>query len=286
MSVLLIAEHNNKELRPFTLNAVTAASQIDADVHALIIGQNCGDAAKALSELPIVKKVIQVEAAHYENFVAENFAPVVVKLANDYSHIICSANTFGKNLMPRIAAALDTSQISDITKVISPETFLRPIYAGNAFATVKSKDPKKCVTIRPTSFDPCESSGGSAPIEKADAGEEFNQTKFIKREEIKSDRPELGTARVVISGGRGMQSGDNFKLITSIADKLNAAIGASRAAVDAGYISNDHQVGQTGKVVVTDLYIEIGISGAIQHLAGMKESKIIVAINKDGEAPI
>jgi len=286
MSVLLIAEHNNKELRPFTLNAVTAASLIDADVHALIIGQSCGDAAKALSELPLVKKVIQVEASHYENFIAENFAPVVVKLANDYSHIICSANTFGKNLMPRIAAALDTSQISDITKVISPDTFLRPIYAGNAFATVKSKDPKKCVTIRPTSFDPCESSGGSAPIEKADAGEEFNQTKFIKREEIKSDRPELGTARVVISGGRGMQSGDNFKLITSIADKLNAAIGASRAAVDAGYISNDHQVGQTGKVVVPDLYIAVGISGAIQHLAGMKESKIIVAINKDGEAPI
>ena len=286
MSVLLIAEHNNKELRPFTLNAVTAASQIDADVHALIIGQSCGDAAKALSELPLVKKVIQVEAVHYENFIAENFAPVVVKLANDYSHIICSANTFGKNLMPRIAAALDTSQISDITKVISPDTFLRPIYAGNAFATVKSKDPKKCVTIRPTSFDPCESSGGSAPIEKADAGEEFNQTKFIKREEIKSDRPELGTARVVISGGRGMQSGDNFKLITSIADKLNAAIGASRAAVDAGYISNDHQVGQTGKVVGPDLYIAVGISGAIQHLAGMKESKIIVAINKDGEAPI
>ena len=286
MSALLIAEHNNKELRPFTLNAVTAASQIDADVHALIIGQSCGDAAKALSELPLVKKVIQVEASYYENFIAENFAPVVVKLANDYSHIICSANTFGKNLMPRIAAALDISQISDITKVISPDTFLRPIYAGNAFATVKSKDPKKCVTIRPTSFDPCESSGGSAPIEKADAGEEFNQTKFIKREEIKSDRPELGTARVVISGGRGMQSGDNFKLITSIADKLNAAIGASRAAVDAGYISNDHQVGQTGKVVVPDLYIAVGISGAIQHLAGMKESKIIVAINKDGEAPI
>ena len=286
MSVLLIAEHNNKELRSFTLNALTAASQIDADVHAIIIGQNCGDAAKALSELPLVKKVIHVEADHYENFIAENFAPVVVKLADNYSHIICSANTFGKNLMPRIAAALDTSQISDITKVISADTFLRPIYAGNAFATVKSKDTKKCITIRPTSFDPCESSGGSAPIEKADAGDEFNRTKFVKREEIKSDRPELGTARVVISGGRGMQSGDNFKLITSIADKLNAAIGASRAAVDAGYISNDHQVGQTGKVVVPDLYIAVGISGAIQHLAGMKESKIIVAINKDGEAPI
>ena len=286
MSVLLIAEHNNKELRPFTLNAATAAAQIDNDVHAVIIGQNCGEAAKALSELPLIKKVIQVEATYYENFVAENFAPVVVKLAENYSHIICSANTFGKNLMPRIAAALDTSQISDITKVISADTFLRPIYAGNAFATVKSKDTKRCVTIRPTSFDPCESSGGSATIEKAEASEEFTQTKFVKREEIKSDRPELGTARVVVSGGRGMQSGDNFKLITSIADKLNAAIGASRAAVDAGYISNDHQVGQTGKVVVPDLYIAVGISGAIQHLAGMKESKVIVAINKDGEAPI
>ena len=286
MSVLLIAEHNNKEVRPFTLNAVTAASQIDTDVHAVIIGQSCDAASKALSELPLVKKVIQVEAAHYENFIAENFAPVIVKLASNYTHIICSANTFGKNLMPRIAAALDTSQISDITKVVSTDTFLRPIYAGNAFATVKSKDPKKCITIRPTSFEPCESSGGSALIEKVDPGEEFTQTKFIKREEIKSDRPELGTARIVVSGGRGMQSGDNFKLITSIADKLNAAIGASRAAVDAGYISNDHQVGQTGKVVVPDLYIAVGISGAIQHLAGMKESKVIVAINKDGEAPI
>jgi len=286
MAVLLIAEHNNKELKPFTLNAVTAASQIDADVHALVIGNNSADAAKALSELPLVKKVLNVEAPHYENFVAENFAPVVIKLAENYSHIVCSANTFGKNLMPRIAANLDISQISDITKVISADTFLRPIYAGNAFATVKSNDPKKCVTIRPTSFDPCETSGGSAPIEKVDPSDEFASTKFIKREEIKSDRPELGTARVVVSGGRGMQNGDNFKLITAIADKLNAAIGASRAAVDAGYISNDHQVGQTGKVVVPDLYIAVGISGAIQHLAGMKESKIIVAINKDGEAPI
>ena len=286
MAVLLIVEHNNKELKAFTLNAATAASQIDGEVHALVIGNNCADAAKAASELPVVKKVITVEAAHYENFIAENFAPVVVKLAENYSHIVCSANTFGKNLMPRIAAKLDTSQVSDIIKVESQDTFVRPIYAGNAFATVKSNDAKKCVTIRPTSFDPCESSGGSAPIENAEAGEEFTTTKFIKREEIKSDRPELGTARVVVSGGRGMQNGDNFKLITAVADKLNAAIGASRAAVDAGYISNDHQVGQTGKVVVPDLYIAVGISGAIQHLAGMKESKVIVAINKDGEAPI
>ena len=286
MSVLLIVEHNNKELKSFTLNAVTAASQMDNDVHALVIGNNCGDVAKAASELPLVKKVITIEAAHYENFLAENFAPVIIKLANNYSHIVCSANTFGKNLMPRIAAKLDTSQVSDIIKVESSDTFIRPIYAGNAFATVKSTDEKKCITIRPTSFDPCESSGGSAPIETAETREEFSLTKFVKREEIKSDRPELGTARIVVSGGRGMQSGDNFKLITSIADKLNAAIGASRAAVDAGYISNDHQVGQTGKVVVPDLYIAVGISGAIQHLAGMKESKVIVAINKDGEAPI
>ena len=286
MSVLLIAEHNNKELKSFTLNAVTAASQIDSDVDALVIGNNCGDVAKAVSELPLVKKVITVEATHYENFLAENFAPVVLKLSDNYSHIVCSANTFGKNLMPRIAAHLDTSQVSDIIKVISPDTFLRPIYAGNAFATVKSSDTKKCVTIRPTSFDPCETSGGSAPIEKIEPTEEFTSSKFIKREEVKSDRPELGTARVVVSGGRGMQNGENFKLITDIADKLNAAIGASRAAVDAGYISNEHQVGQTGKVVVPDLYIAVGISGAIQHLAGMKESKIIVAINKDGEAPI
>jgi len=286
MAVLLIAEHNNEELRPFTLNAATAASQIDDEVHAVIIGQNSEPAAKKLSELPIVKKVISIEAPHYENFTAENFAPVIIKLAENYSHIICSANTFGKNLMPRIAAHLDTSQISDIIKVISPDTFVRPIYAGNAFATVKTNDAKKCVTIRPTSFEPCESSGGTATIEKGEAGEEFSNTKFIKREEIKSDRPELGTARIVVSGGRGMQSGDNFKLITDVADKLGAAIGASRAAVDAGYISNDHQVGQTGKVVVPDLYIAIGISGAIQHLAGMKESKVIVAINKDGEAPI
>jgi len=286
MAVLLIAEHNNKEVKAFTLNAITAASQIDNDVHALVIGNNCADVSKALSEISLVKKVIKVEAAHYENFIAENFAPVVIKLADNYSHIVCSANTFGKNLMPRIAAKLDTSQVSDIIKVESADTFVRPIYAGNAFATVKSTDAKKCISIRPTSFEPCETSGGSAPIESADAEEAFSLTKFIKREEIKSDRPELGTARIVISGGRGMQNGDNFKLITTIADKLNAAIGASRAAVDAGYISNDHQVGQTGKVVVPDLYIAVGISGAIQHLAGMKESKVIVAINKDGEAPI
>ena len=286
MSALLIAEHNNKEVKPFTLNAITAASQIEQDLHVLVIGNKCDEVAKSISQVTNVKKVIHIDNEIYENFLAENFTSIIVKQAQNYSHIVCSANTFGKNLMPRVAALLDTSQVSDIIKVISADTFLRPIYAGNAFATVKSLDTKKCITIRPTSFDPAPTSGGSAEIVKADAGEASSLTKFIKREEVKSDRPELGTARVVISGGRGMQSGENFKLITAIADKLNAAIGASRAAVDAGYITNDHQVGQTGKVVVPDLYIAVGISGAIQHLAGMKESKVIVAINKDGEAPI
>ena len=286
MSVLLIAEHNNNEIKPFTLNAATAAAQINQDLHALVIGYKADSVVKSLSEVSNVKKIIHVDDEIYENYLAENFTPVIVKHSENYSHIVCSANTFGKNLMPRVAALLDTSQVSDIIKVISPDTFLRPIYAGNAFATVKSNDNKKCITIRPTSFDAATSTGGSAEIIKAEALEVSTLTKFIKREEVKSDRPELGTARIVISGGRGMQSGENFKLITDIADKLNAAIGASRAAVDAGYITNDHQVGQTGKVVVPDLYIAVGISGAIQHLAGMKESKVIVAINKDGEAPI
>ena len=286
MSVLIIVEHNNKEVKPFTLNAITAASQIDQDLHAIVIGNKAEGVVKSISEIPNVKKVIHIDNEIYENYLPENFTPVIIKHAENYSYIVCSANTFGKNLMPRVAALLDTSQVSDIIKVVSSDTFLRPIYAGNAFATVKSTDKKKCITIRPTSFDPAATSGGSAEIVKGDSGESFLSTKFIKREEVKSDRPELGTARIVISGGRGMQSGDNFKLITAIADKLNAAIGASRAAVDAGYITNDHQVGQTGKVVVPDLYIAVGISGAIQHLAGMKESKIIVAINKDGEAPI
>ena len=286
MSVLLIAEHNNKEVKPFTLNAISAASQINEDVNVLVIGSNSEEVAKSIAQVPNVKKVIHVNNSIYENYLAENYTSVITKLSENYSHIVCSANTFGKNLMPRVAALLDVSQVSDITKVISSDTFQRPIYAGNAFATVKSNDKIKCVTIRPTSFDPAPTSGGSAEIQNSDAGEATEIAKFIKKEEIKSDRPELGTARVVVSGGRGMQSGENFKLISAVADKLNAAIGASRAAVDAGYITNDHQVGQTGKVVVPDLYIAIGISGAIQHLAGMKESKVIVAINKDGEAPI
>ena len=286
MSVLLISEHNNKELKPFTLNAITAASKINEDVHVLVLGHNSDSVAKSVSEVPNVKKEIHINDTIYENYLAENYTSAIINLSKDYSHIMCSANTFGKNLMPRVAALLDVSQVSDITKVISSDTFLRPIYAGNAFATVKSSDKIKCITIRPTSFDPAPTTGGSAEIQTGEVGDSTNLSKFIKKEEIKSDRPELGTARVVISGGRGMQSGENFKLITAVADKLNAAIGASRAAVDAGYITNDHQVGQTGKVVVPDLYIAVGISGASQHLAGMKESKVIVAINKDGEAPI
>ena len=286
MSVLVIAEHDNINLKTFSLNAINAASKIDSDIHVLVAGSKCENVCKEVVTVPLVKKVLQSDSVNYENYLAENLTPLVLKLADKYTHIVASANTFGKNFMPRVAALLDTSQISDIIKVNSPDTFIRPIYAGNAFATVKSNDKKKCITIRPTSFDPAPTSGGSAPIEKVEAVNTPNISKFIKREETKSERPELGTARIVISGGRGMQSGDNFKLINAIADKLNAAVGASRAAVDAGYISNDHQVGQTGKVVVPDLYIAVGISGAIQHLAGMKESKIIVAINKDGEAPI
>jgi electron transfer flavoprotein alpha subunit len=286
MSVLLIAEHNNLNLKVFTLNAIGAASKIDADIHVLVAGNNCENVAKEASAVPVVKKVLHSESPNYENYLPENLTPLIVRLAENYTHIISSANTFGKNFMPRVAALLDTSQISDIIKINSSDTFTRPIYAGNAFATVKSNDKKKCITIRPTSFDPALTSGGSSPIEKVEAADIPNVSKFIKREETKSERPELGTARVVISGGRGLQSKENFKLINAIADKLNGAVGASRAAVDAGYISNDHQVGQTGKVVVPDLYIAVGISGAIQHLAGMKESKVIVAINKDSEAPI
>ena len=286
MSILLISEHNNLNLKVFTLNAITAASKIDQEIHVLVAGSKCESVAKEVSAIPLVKKVLYCDSPNYENFLAENLTPLIIKLSEPYSHIIASANTFGKNCMPRVAALLDVSQISDIIKINSSEEFLRPIYAGNAFATVKSRDKKKCITIRPTSFEAAPKSGGSAPIENVEPADNKNISKFIKREEAKSERPELGTARIVISGGRGMQSGENFKLINSIADKLNAAVGASRAAVDAGYIGNDHQVGQTGKVVVPDLYIAVGISGAIQHLAGMKESKIIVAINKDGEAPI
>jgi len=233
-----------------------------------------------------VKKVIHIDDPQYENIIAESIAPIIVSLSDKYTHILAPASTFGKNLMPRVAALLDLSQISDVIRIENEDTFVRPIYAGNAFATVQSTENKKIITIRPTSFDPAYSEGGSANIEKVLFNADQSLVEFIGREESRSERPELGTARIVISGGRGLQSAENFSMIKEIADKLNAAVGASRAAVDAGYVSNDYQVGQTGKVVVPDLYIAIGISGAIQHLAGMKESKVIVAINKDEEAPI
>tara|TARA_B100001750_G_C15416595_1_gene550628 strand:+ start:146 stop:1096 length:951 start_codon:yes stop_codon:yes gene_type:complete len=284
--ILVIAEHNNEKLKSFTLNTVEAASKINEEIHILIAGNNSENVCNEASSIKKVKKVLHAESSIYENHLCENLTPLIVNLAENYSHIIAPATAFGKNLMPRVAALLDVSQISDIIEVESEDTFIRPIYAGNAIAKVKSNDIKKVITIRPTSFEPTPSSGGSAIIENIDEIEDLKLSKFVSKEESKSERPELGTARIVVSGGRGLQSSENFKLITDLADKLNAAVGASRAAVDAGYVGNDFQVGQTGKVVVPELYIAIGISGAIQHLAGMKESKVIVAINKDDEAPI
>ena len=284
--ILVIAEHNNEKLKSFTLNTVEAASKINEEIHILIAGNNSENVCNEASSIKKVKKVLHAKSSIYENHLCENLTPLIVNLAENYSHIIAPATAFGKNLMPRVAALLDVSQISDIIEVESEDTFIRPIYAGNAIAKVKSNDIKKVITIRPTSFEPTSSSGGSAIIEDIGETEDLKLSNFVSKEESKSERPELGTARIVVSGGRGLQSSENFKLITDLADKLNAAVGASRAAVDAGYVGNDFQVGQTGKVVVPELYIAIGISGAIQHLAGMKESKVIVAINKDDEAPI
>jgi len=286
MSILVVAENSNNEIKSSTLNSINAASKINDDIHLIIIGSQCEELAKKAALIEKVKKVIHIDDRQYENIIAESVAPIIVSLADKYTHILAPASTFGKNLMPRVAALLDLSQISDVIRIENEDTFVRPIYAGNAFATVQSTENKKIITIRPTSFDPANSEGGSANIEKVSFNADQSLVEFIGREESKSERPELGTARIVVSGGRGLQSGENFSMINEIADKLNAAVGASRAAVDAGYVSNDYQVGQTGKVVVPDLYIAIGISGAIQHLAGMKESKVIVAINKDEEAPI
>jgi electron transfer flavoprotein alpha subunit len=286
MSVLVLAEHDNIEIKSSSLNTIGAASQIDQDIDVLLIGSSCEDLANKIVNIQNVKKVIVVDGPQYQNPIAENIAPIIISLSDNYSHILAPATTFGKNIMPRVAAILDIAQISDIIKIESKDTFVRPIYAGNALATVQSTDEKKIITVRPTSFEQALTEGGSGEIEKITFDTEKNIVEFIGREESKSDRPELGTARVVISGGRGLQSAENFSMLNEIADKLNAAIGASRAAVDAGYVGNDYQVGQTGKVVVPDLYIAVGISGAIQHLAGMKESKVIVAINKDEEAPI
>ena len=286
MSVLVLAEHDNIEIKSSSLNTIGAASQIDQDIDVLLIGSSCEDLANKIVNIQNVKKVIVVDGPQYQNPIAENIAPIIISLSDNYSHILAPATTFGKNIMPRVAAILDIAQISDIIKVESKDTFVRPIYAGNALATVQSTDEKKIITVRPTSFEQAATEGGSGEVEKITFDLEKNIVEFVGREESKSDRPELGTARVVISGGRGLQSAENFSMLNAIADKLNAAVGASRAAVDAGYVGNDYQVGQTGKVVVPDLYIAVGISGAIQHLAGMKESKVIVAINKDEEAPI
>ena len=286
MSILVIAEHNNIEVKSSTLNTISAASKLGDEIEVLVLGSNIENISKEISSYKHVSKVIFLDSQKFEHAIAENIEPAIVSIAENYSHILAPATTFGKNVMPRVSVKLDVAQISDIISIESEDTFIRPIYAGNALATVRSKDPKKVITVRPTSFDVVAKEGGSGVVEQLnfDIGE--TKVEFIDREESKSDRPELSTARIVISGGRGLQSAENFKLISDIADKLNAAIGASRAAVDAGYVSNDYQVGQTGKVVVPDLYIAVGISGAIQHLAGMKESKIIVAINKDEEAPI
>jgi len=286
MSILVLAEHNNIEVKSSTLNTISAASKLGNDIEVLVLGSNIENISKEISNYQNVTKVLFLDDQKLLHPIAEHIEPVIVSLADKYSHILAPATTFGKNVMPRVAVKLDVAQISDIVNIESVDTFIRPIYAGNALATVKSNDTKKVITVRPTSFDIVPKDGGSGVLESISFDLPENKVEFIDREESTSDRPELSTARIVVSGGRGLQSAENFKLISDIADKLNAAIGASRAAVDAGYVSNDYQVGQTGKVVVPDLYIAVGISGAIQHLAGMKESKIIVAINKDEEAPI
>jgi electron transfer flavoprotein alpha subunit len=286
MAVLLIAEHDNASLKPATLNAVTAAKAMGGDLVVLVAGQNCRPAAEAAAQIPGVTKVLLADDAAYANRLAENLAKLLVALSGSYSHIVAAATSSGKNFMPRVAALLDMAQISDISAVESPDTFVRTIYAGNALATVQSADKIKVVTVRMTGFDPVPATGGSAPIEAIASSGEAGLSSFVGQELSKNERPELTSAKIVVSGGRGMQSGENFKLLEAVADKLHAAVGASRAAVDAGFVPNDYQVGQTGKVVAPDLYIAVGISGAIQHLAGMKDSKVIVAINKDEDAPI
>jgi electron transfer flavoprotein alpha subunit len=286
MSILVIAEHDNSELKTATLNTVAAGMAIGGDIDILVAGSDCDSVAESASQVPGVGKVLLANKETYKNSLAENLGNLVVELAEGYSHILAPATTSGKNFMPRVAAKLDVSQISDISAVISEDTFERPIYAGNCIATVQSTDSVKVITVRTTGFDACEATGGSASISAIDNDTDAGVSSFVKEEIAESDRPELTAADVVISGGRGMQNGDNFSLLNGIADKLGAAIGASRAAVDSGFVPNDMQVGQTGKIVAPDLYIAVGISGAIQHLAGMKDSKVIVAINKDEEAPI
>jgi electron transfer flavoprotein alpha subunit len=290
MSILVVAEHDNSSVKPATLNAVAAAAELSkagaGDIHILVAGKDCRAAADAAAKIAGVAKVLLADDAAYDHGLAENVAPLLVTLAPHYSHLLSPATTQGKNVMPRVAALLDVMQISDISGVVSEDTFVRPIYAGNALATVQSKDAIKVITVRGTAFPPVEAEGGSAAVEPVSGPGAAGLSEFVKAELSKSERPELTAARVIISGGRGMQSGDNFHLLEAVADRLGAAVGASRAAVDAGFVPNDYQVGQTGKIVAPELYIAVGISGAIQHLAGMKDSKVIVAINKDEEAPI
>ncbi len=286
MAILVIAEHDNTSIKAATLNAVSAAAKIGGELHLLVAGSACAEAAQAAAKIAGVSKVLVADAAHYGDQLPENLSALVVAQAAAYSHILAAATTSGKNFMPRVAALLDVAQVSEIIGVVAPDTFVRPIYAGNVVATVQSSDPIKVVTVRATAFEAA-GEGGSAAVESLPAGPDLALARLVGRELTKSERPDLTAARVVISGGRGLGNGENFhKLIEPLADKLGAAIGASRAAVDAGFVPNDYQVGQTGKIVAPQLYIAVGISGAIQHLAGMKDSKVIVAINKDAEAPI
>ena len=286
MAVLVLAEHDNSVLKDATLNCVTAAKALSDDIHVLVAGSGSGAVAEAAAAVEGVTKVLHADAPHYSHPLAEGLSPLITGLAGGYDAILAPSTTSGKNVMPRVAAALDVAQISDILSVESADTFKRPIYAGNAIQTVQSSDAKKVITVRTTAFPAASATGGSAAVEAVDASADAGLSKFVKAELSKSDRPELTSAKIVVSGGRGMGSGENFALIEAVADKLGAAVGASRAAVDAGFVPNDFQVGQTGKIVAPELYIAVGISGAIQHLAGMKDSKIIVAINKDEEAPI
>lgn len=286
MSILVIAEHDNASLKGATLNTVAAAQKIGGDIHVLVAGGGCTAAAEQAAKVAGVSKVLLADNAAYANQLAENVSLLVVELGKSYSHILAPATSNGKNVLPRVAALLDVAQISEITAVVSADTFQRPVYAGNIIATVQSSDAIKVITVRSTGFDAVAAEGGSAAVEAVASAQNAGLSSFVGEEIAKSDRPELTSAKIVISGGRGMQSGDNFKLLEAVADKLGAAVGASRAAVDAGFVPNDMQVGQTGKIVAPELYVAVGISGAIQHLAGMKDSKVIVAINKDEEAPI
>jgi electron transfer flavoprotein alpha subunit len=287
MAALVIAEHDNQSLKAATLNAVAAALQCSPEVDLLVAGSGADAAAASAAQISGVRTVIQIDAANLADQLAEPLAAQILSVAKNYSHVLAPATANGKNVLPRVAAKLDIAQLSDITKVVSPDTFERPIYAGNAIATVQSADPIKVITVRTTGFDPVAATGGSAAVEKASAADSANKSSFVGRELTKSDRPELTAAKIIVSGGRGLGSGEKYEeLIVPLADKLGAALGASRAAVDAGYVPNDYQVGQTGKIVAPQLYVAVGISGAIQHLAGMKDSKVIVAINKDPEAPI